>query len=190
MYHGFETYDKKKIKIDEGLFERIGCDDMAAFEELYVLTERTIYAYVLSIVRHHQDTLDIVSETFLKIRSAAHLYRPMGKPLAWMFTIARNLAMSHLRSQDRFHKDEFSELEFEDEFCFVSRTEDRMILKIVLTKLTEEERRIVMLHAVSGMKHRQIAKALGMPLSTVLSKYKRTLKKLQGYLAEMEVMGR
>lgn len=178
---------KKKLKIDERLFRRIGQDDMAAFEELYVLTEKTIYAYALSIVRHHEDALDIVSETFLKIRSAAHLYQPMGKPLAWMFTIARNFAMNHLRNQGKYSDQEIHETDFKEEFSFVENVEDQMVLEVVLNKLTEEERRIVMLHAVSGLKHREISKALDIPLSTVLSKYKRTLKKLKVYLTEMEV---
>lgn len=186
----FESdFKKKKLKIDERLFQRIGQDDMAAFEELYILTEKTIYAYALSIVRHHEDALDIVSDTFLKIRSAAHLYKPMGKPLAWMFTITRNLAMDRLRHHARYHDGDFSELEFQDEFSFVENTGDRMVLETVLTRLTEEERRIVMLHAVSGLKHREIASSLNIPLSTVLSKYKRSLKKLRTYLAEMEVVG-
>lgn len=186
----FESdFKKKKLKIDERLFQRIGQDDMAAFEELYILTEKTIYAYALSIVRHHEDALDIVSDTFLKIRSAAHLYKPMGKPLAWMFTITRNLAMDRLRHHARYHDGDFSKLEFQDEFSFVENTGDRMVLETVLTRLTEEERRIVMLHAVSGLKHREIASSLNIPLSTVLSKYKRSLKKLRTYLAEMEVVG-
>lgn len=186
----FESdFKKKKLKIDERLFQRIGQDDMAAFEELYVLTEKTIYAYALSIVRHHEDALDIVSDTFLKIRSAAHLYKPMGKPLAWMFTITRNLAMDRLRNHARYYDGDFSEMEFQDEFSFVENTGDRMVLETVLTRLTEEERRIVMLHAVSGLKHREIARSLDIPLSTVLSKYKRSLKKLRTYLAEMEVVG-
>lgn len=183
-------YRKKKLKIDERLFRRIGHDDMAAFEELYVLTEKTVYAYALSIVRCHEDAMDVVSETFLKIRSAAHLYKPMGKPLAWMFTIARNFAMDHLREQGKYSSQEIMETDFKEEFSFVDHVEDRMILEVVLKKLTEEERRIVMLHAVSGLKHREIAKALDIPLSTVLSKYKRTLKKLEVYLMEMEVSDR
>lgn len=181
---------KKKLKIDERLFSRIGNDDMAAFEELYLLTEKSVYAYALSIVRHHEDAMDVVSDTFLKIRSAAHLYKPMGKPLAWMFTIARHFAMDRLRDQGKYSRHEITEAEFQQEFSFVENVEDQMILNTVLRKLTEEERRIVMLHAVSGLKHREIAKALDIPLSTVLSKYKRTLKKLKTYLMEMEVSGK
>jgi RNA polymerase sigma-70 factor (ECF subfamily) len=45
--------------------------------------------------------------------------------------------------------------------------------------LSDEERQIVILHAVSGVKHREIAKIMEMPLPTVLSKYNRAMKKLK-----------
>ena len=64
-----------------------------------------------------------------------------------------------------------------------------MVLETVLTRLTQGERRIVMLHTITALKHREIASSLKIPLSTVLSKYKRSLKKLRTYLAEMEVVG-
>ena len=48
-----------------------------------------------------------------------------------------------------------------------------------MRNLSEEERQIVMLHAVAGFKHREIAATLDLPLATVLSKYNRALKKLK-----------
>ena len=99
-----------------------------------------------------------------------------------MFTIARNFAMNRLREQGKYCGQEITETDFKEEFSFVDHVEDRMVLEVVLKKLTEEERRIVMLHAVSGLKHREIAKALDIPLST--------LKKLEAYLMEMEVLDR
>ena len=50
--------------------------------------------------------------------------------------------------------------------------------------LSDEERQIVTLHAVSGFKHREIAGFLDIPLPTVLSRYNRALKKLRKYLTE------
>ena len=47
-----------------------------------------------------------------------------------------------------------------------------------MAALTDEERQVVMLHAVTGLKHREIAQLLELPLATVLSKYRRALKKL------------
>ena len=109
----------KQLKIDESLFERIGQDDTEAFEMLYHQTERTMYAYILSVVKNHDDTLDILQDTYLKIRASAHLYKPMGKPLAWMFTIARNLAMTKFRRKQRFSDSEHLEMENSLSFSYV-----------------------------------------------------------------------
>ena len=51
-----------------------------------------------------------------------------------------------------------------------------------LAQLGAEERQIVLLHAVTGLKHREIAALLELPLSTVLSKYHRGLKKLKALM--------
>ena len=53
--------------------------------------------------------------------------------------------------------------------------------------LNEDERQIVMLHSMAGMKHREIAEIVDMPVSTVLSKYNRSLKKLRQSLEVKEV---
>ncbi len=59
-----------------------------------------------------------------------------------------------------------------------------MVLKAALDILKEDERQIVLLHASAGLKHREIAADLQMPLATVLSKYNRAMKKLKQYLRE------
>ena len=56
------------------------------------------------------------------------------------------------------------------------------LLELAVNALADEERRVVMLHAVAGLKHREIADLLEMPLATVLSKYHRALKKLNNRL--------
>lgn len=169
-------------EIDETLFERIGAEDLEALEELYIKTERTMYAYVLSLVRDHQKTLDIVQETYLKIRTSSHLYKPMGKPLAWMFTIAKNIYLTKLRREKRYAEYENDEIENSLDFSYVTNNDDKIVLESAMKILSEEEREIVMLYAVSGMKHREIAKNLNLPLSTALSKYYRATKKLKKYL--------
>ncbi len=178
--------NRRQLNIDESLFEKIGNDDMDAFETLYNITERIMYAYILSIVRNHEDTLDILQETYLKIRAASHLYKPMGKPLAWMFTIAKNLHLSNIRSEKRYSYEGTIELENNLKFSYVTDPEDKIVLEATLAILAEDERQIVLLHAVSGLKHKEIAKSIGIPLSTALSKYHRALKKLKENLKEEE----
>ena len=175
-----------KIEIDEGLFRRLAKDDMSALDELYAITERTMYAYSVSLTRDHQMALDLMQDTYVKILSAAHLYKPMGKPLAWMFTIAKNLHYSNTKKEKRSIAMEPEEVADDRRFSYITDMDDRIVLEGVLSLLTEEEREIVMLHAVSGMKHKEIAEGLGLNLSTTLSKYHRALKKLREYLEGKE----
>lgn len=174
----------KTLYIDEDLFKRIGANDMEALDELYRITERALYAYTLSLVKNHVETLDLMQETYVKVISAAHLYKPMGKPLAWMFTITKNLYFSHLRKNKRVQYLEYGELGNDIRFSYITDPEDKIVLEAAIGQLSEEELQIVLLHAVTGMKHREIAENIGLSLSTTLSKYHRALKKLRSHLQE------
>ena len=102
--------------------------------------------------------------------------------MAWLLTIARNLARMKLRQGAR--QAELSEEEWEaipaDSPSVTP--EDRELLQTALAGLEDQERQVVLLHAVTGLKHREIAALLEMPLATVLSKYHRALKKLKNKL--------
>lgn len=172
----------KSININENLFIRIARDDRDAFAELYHLTERTLYAFVLSILKNHDNTLDVVQDTYLKIRASAHLYKPQGKPMAWLFTIARNLSISKIRSQKQQDNIQIADIENDLSFSYITDSTDRLILQSALNILSQQEREIILLHAVSGFAHREIAESLSLPLSTVLSKYHRGLKKLKNHI--------
>ena len=67
---------------------------------------------------------------------------------------------------------------------FSDGSEEAVALEQAMKVLGDQERQILILHAVTGLKHREIAEMLGMPLATVLSKYARSLKKLKKALEE------
>ncbi len=173
------------IQLDESLFPRIAAEEKEAFCTLYEACSSAIFAYALSILRNRDDAEDAMQDTFLKIRSAAHLYKPQGKPMAWIFTITKNVCLMMYRK--RQHIVRLSEESEEPDFGLdqIENLEDRMTLEKAFTVLPEDSCRIIMLHAVSGMKHREIAELLNMPISTVLSKYNRGIKKLQTELEGM-----
>ncbi len=174
------------LALDEALIMRIGTDDMEAFERFYILTEKPLFAYILSLVRNRQDAEDVLHDTYIKIRAAAHLYEPMGKPMAWVFTIARNFGLMKLRQNKRDTAEPIETLEERLALPSMMDNDDRFVLATLLDTLEESERSIILLHAVSGYRHREIARDLGIPLSTVLSKYSRGLKKLRRKLERRE----
>lgn len=71
-------------------------------------------------------------------------------------------------------------------FSDVKNLEERIVLEAAFRILNVEERQIVVLHAVSGLKHKEISQIMRRPLSTVLSKYNRAIKKLEKAVGEEE----
>ena len=165
----------------EELLRQIALGSQQAFEELYRATDSAIYGYALSLMRNHHEAQDIMMDTYLKIRCAAHLYMPMGKPMAWILTITKNIARTKLPSAGR--QIPLDDLE-ETTPSFDRDSEEAVALEQAMKVLGDQERQILILHAVTGLKHREIAEMLGMPLATVLSKYARSLKKLKKALEE------
>ena len=189
-FSALPTPSKKKehihaLTVDESLLSEIGAGSKEAFAAFYHQTKGAVYAFALSMLKNHDEACDVMQETYLKIRAAAHLYQPMGKPMAWVFTIARNFCLMRLRSQNRLSPlAEEAEGLSPEALTFVEDHDDRMVLSAVLERLSAEERNIVLLHAVSGMKHHEIASLLSIGLSTELSKYHRAIKKLKKALQE------
>ena len=150
--------------------------ERAALSALYERTHAAVYGFALSICRNAADAEDVMQETFVRAFTAADRYRPQGKPMAWLLTITKNLANGRLRARGRSAG---PIPETERLPATGLSPEDRLTLPSLLKALSSEQRQIVTLHAVSGLKHREIAALLDLPLSTVLSKYNRAVIKLR-----------
>ena len=138
-----------------------------------------VYRIALNWFKNVPDAEDVTQDTFVRAWEKAEQYRPQGTPMAWLLAIARNLALMKLRERARTQ-----DLPPEDWESFAVdshdvTTEDRTVLTAALSTLSDEERQIIMLHVTAGLKHREIAQLLELPLSTVLSKYRRALQKLK-----------
>lgn len=157
----------------------IAAHDSEALEALYHSTCTAVYSFALSLLKNTHDAEDVLQECYLNIYAGAGAYRSAGKPMAWILTIAKNLCYQKLRERQRT-----ADLPQEDWEPWLAAHEglsheDRLIIRQCMDILTSEERQIVTLHAVAGFRHREIAALLSLPLSTVLSKYHRAIKKLK-----------
>ena len=176
-----EEADRRALEL-ERLLLQVGQGDRDAFARLYSLARGAVYALALSLLQDAHEAQDTAQDTFVKVWESAPSYRPQGSPMAWLLTIARNLARSRLRRGGRQVGLEDEEWNAIPADLPAVSPEDRQVLQEALARLGEEERRIVLLHAVTGLKHREIAQLLELPLSTVLSKYHRGLKKLRALM--------
>lgn len=182
---GVQTTEEETARRDrelERLLLQVGRGDREAFARLYGLTRGAAYALALSLLKDAHEAQDVAQDAFVKVWESAPLYRPQGSPMAWLLTVVRNLARSRLRRSGRQVGLDEEEWNAIPAAAPDVSPEDRQVLQEALVRLGEEERQIVLLHAVTGLKHREIAQLLELPLSTVLSKYHRGLKKLRAQM--------
>lgn len=180
------TPNKDYLMMDSSLLEeyivRLVERDKEALEGLYEATKTAVYGFVLSILKNKHEAEDIFQDVYVKIYENADLYQANGKPMAWILTIARNLCYMKLRKhKEHVNIDVMHEILPSKKKC---SSDERMILLAAFKNISDEERNIVMLHVVGGMKFHELAKMLDLKLSTVLSKYHRAMKKLKDTLKE------
>ncbi len=177
---------EKQDTIIETYLKRIAAGDREALALLYEEIHASVYGFALSILKNKYDAEDVVHDAFLRVWTAAESYKAEGKPLAWIYTITRNLANMRLREQSRVVA--MAPGDWHTMFADIPTVDstDRLVLEALLRSLSDEERQIVMLHSMSGLKHREIAAISDLRLSTVLSKYNRALRKLRNILKEAE----
>ena len=164
------------------LLLRVAGGEREALAELYQRTRSAVYGLALSYLKNAHDAQDLTQDVYVQVWDCAEQYRPTGSPMGWLLAACRNLCLMRLRREERhaaLSEEEWDAIPARE--CGLD-ADERALLQGALASLTDEERRIVLLHAVTGLKHREIAQVLNMPQATELSKYSRSVKKLQKIL--------
>lgn len=166
----------------DGWIAAMADGDMDALAHIYHAAASAVYAFALSILKNSHDAEDVLHDCFVDLYAAAGTYRSMGKPMAWILTITRNLCLKILKDRQKT-----TQLDTEDWHSYMESStqmtaDDKVVLEQCMQRLSDDERQIVVLHAVAGFKHREIAALMDLALPTVLSKYHRAIKKLREYL--------
>ena len=81
----------------EALMGRFQGGDRAAFASLVGRHKRPLYNFVLRLVRSPSAAEDLVQDVFVKVVQSAGDFKHESKFSTWMYTIARNLSIDHLR---------------------------------------------------------------------------------------------
>lgn len=173
-------------RLIEHYISKIGKGDGEALAKVYEMTRVAVYGFALSILKNRYDAEDVLQETYIRLYQSASTYQAKGKPMAYLFIIAKNLCLMKIRSSKKTI--DIEEWEWDDMLMQQPEVtiEDKIVLDAARAVLSSEENQIVMLHTTTGLKHREIADLLHLPLATVLSKYHRAIKKLKTKLMEDE----
>lgn len=148
---------------------------LADIEEQY----NKLYQYCYFKVHNAHLAEDITQEAFLRLLETGR-DRDIEKPLAFLYTVARNLCI------DEFRRKKLNELTAVPEDMPAdneSQIIDAVSVKIALDELTEREREIVLLKVVNEVPVKDISKIFGISRFAVYREVKKILKKLERRLS-------
>lgn len=175
--------DRKELDRQMTLLQQ---GDEGAFEVIYNETKRGLFSFILSICKNYHTAEDLMQNTYIKVRGSIGSYNPGSNALAWIFTIAKNLTLNELQKRKREVYSEFDTGSFDLGHYTIDDKTTSPLLDIILSTLNESESQIVLLHLVSGFKHREIAEMTKRPLGTILWAYRNAIKKLKKALEKEE----
>ena len=83
---------------DRQLMSRIQQRDAEAFEEFFARHRGRLLRHLIRTVREKSAADDLLQEVFLRVWTRAGQWDGRGAPLGWLYRIATNLALNHVRS--------------------------------------------------------------------------------------------
>ncbi|PYP73155.1 MAG: hypothetical protein DMD36_00680 [Gemmatimonadetes bacterium] len=172
-----------------------------AFRELVRRYERPVFSLLYRMVRDRALAEDLAQETFIKVLNGIKSYNPQFKFSSWIFKIANNAAIDHLRKRDldtlsldgsphATTPEEMSATALqlgdrgESPLQEVEARELGSAIERAIAKLRPEYRACILLRHVEGHSYEEIARILDLPLGTVKTYIHRGRNELRVYLED------
>lgn len=160
--------------------EKLKEGDTFAFEVLFYKYRNKIKGFATKLVPTQIDPDEIVQEVFVKIWLKKESIDPEKNFQSYLFSIAKNLVLDHLKSavnrklyfvEEHFQQDLIAEKDAEIQFS--ADTEERMLS--LIQQIPERRREIFCLSRFDGLSYKQIAKRLNITENTVDSQIRNSL---------------
>ena len=178
---------------DSELMLRYQRGDTAAFQTLYERHKGPLYRYFMRQVGDGQTASDLFQETWTKIIGARRRYQPTAKFTTYMYKVAHNCTVDHLRKLGRNPAADPAQ-QVDPELAPATANTESATVAIqlrerfarALAELPEEQRSAFLLREEGGLSLAEIAQTTGVPEETAKSRLRYAVKKLRAVLADGE----
>jgi RNA polymerase sigma-70 factor, ECF subfamily len=177
----------KDLESIDKLISRIAKDDSVAFEMLFQLYHKRVYAFAFRLLSSAQDAEEIVQNVFMAIWSQRKDIHISTSFLSYLFGIARHMIYQCI--QRKIHQEAFVEFYLENNQDYTFITEEEVLfrelegtLHRLIRELPERRREIFVLSRVEGLSYKAISEKLGISENTVDTQIRHALAYLRNKL--------
>lgn len=166
--------------------------DARAFNELMNRYKRQVYSLILRIVHNPADAEDLAQDTFIKAYRNLAAFDPQYPLLTWLFKIAHNTSIDHLRSckgSTVTIDDEENPIELEDTAPSLEekmeRESEKALIERMVATVPDPYREVLVLRHQQELSYEEIAEVMQIPVGTVKVRLFRGREILKNKLSAM-----
>lgn len=188
---------QQEADADVAVVRRVQGGDVAAFDRLILKYRERVYGIIYNLTANREDAADLTQEAFIKAFQSIHRFSGQSSFFTWLYRIAVNSTLSHLRkarlrmffSLDRLDSEEpvakevieaLTDKTGADRDTYVRELQEK--LNDALQKLSINHRTVVTLFEIDGLSHHEIAEIMGCSVGTVRSRLHYAKQLLQSEL--------
>ncbi|MDP4207320.1 MAG: RNA polymerase sigma factor [Bacteroidota bacterium] len=179
---------------DAELIQRLINSDGSAFRELVELYQSLVFRTCYNLIRHSEDAEDIAQDVFIEVFESVHQFRNESKLSTWLYRIAINKSLNHIRKnkwktmvrslEQFFGGDKTNNLDVEDKNSHnspetIDYRERSQVLQNAVNSLPENQRIAFTLNKFDELSYQEIAEVMELSLSSVESLIHRAKLNLQ-----------
>ena len=160
------------------LIKNFKSDPEKYFDEVYNLSNKSIYYAAYSVLKDNDTSLDIMQETYLQILKDVNKIPNDVELTAYLVTIAKNKSINYYNR----HKKELELMDNYKDYSYSKISSDNGLMDLIKETLNEREYKIFTLKVIGGYTFKEISKLLKTPIGTTTWMYQEARKKLESKL--------
>ncbi len=188
---------QESVAAERDLIVRAQAGESAAFGELVQRYMRRAYFAALGFVGSPEDAMDLSQDAFVRAYRARHRINPDMPFYTWFYQILRRLCFNFIRDR-KLHRAKLRDQKswIVDDAAFrarernprrtIEREQTRLRVRQAIGTLPDREREVLVLKEFEGLKYREIAEVIGIPIGTVMSRLYSARRNLASAIEEME----
>lgn len=158
-----------------------------AFEKLLIQYQKPLYNHIRTIVISHDDTDDVLQNTFLKVYQYLKTFKGESKLFSWMYRIATNEALTFLKqkarkngvSSETIQNKAIENLQSESYF---DGNEIQIKLQKAIVILPEKQQLVFKMKYFDELKYEEISEILGTSVGALKASYHHAVKKIESFV--------
>lgn len=155
-------------------FDKLASGDLEALEAVWAGWSMALHNYAFALTGSQDEADDVLGEVMARLARHRRKLRGVRSPKAYLFTMARNVAMSRARRIGRQAGEGI-----EDCAGRMTETDEAVVVREAVLNLPREQREAVVLHIWGGLTFAEVGRVTGTSPNTAAGRYRYALHKLR-----------